>query len=268
MLQVVLVDDERCVLEELAYRLEGQVEIIGKFTSSFAALERLETLSPDAVFLDIEMPGLNGLETAAEIMSLLPATAIIFVTAYSHYAVKAFELNAIDYLVKPVQPERLSKTLERLAHRLADGQNAIEEKKLKAFLKTSLAASCSEKIVLWQGKSMEIIAMESIAGCFVTKGERTVRVMAGGNIYHTHGSLHDFVEKIQTGLLLRCHRSHYLNPRLLVRLKQKEDKTMNAYLEGYPEALPVSRAYRHSVLKSFNGRAPIEEPSYSEEKKQ
>jgi DNA-binding LytR/AlgR family response regulator len=259
LLQVILIDDERCVLEELAYRLEGKVKIVGKFTSSLTALERVESLKPDAVFLDIEMPGLNGLETAAEILTLLPETAIIFVTAYSHHAVKAFELNAIDYLVKPVQIERLDKTLDRLTRYLHSGEKTPAGNQLKNLLQTSLVSKLPEKIILWKDKNLEVKAVNSIAGCFVAKGERLVRVIAEGNIYHTQGSLNDFISKIGTDLLLRCHRSYYLNPRRLIRLEREGGKTMCAYLEGYQEPIPVSRAYRQTLLKSLINSGELKE---------
>lgn len=255
MLRVVLVDDERCVLEELAYRLDGKAEIAGKFTSSLEAVEAIADLAPDAVFLDIEMPGLNGLDAAAEILALLPETAIIFVTAYSHHAVKAFELNAIDYLVKPVQPKRLDKALERLAERLAEGRRTAAGNRLKNLLQTSFAANHPDTIVLWKGKHLEIKAVETIAGCFVAKGARVVSVLAEGNVYRTAGNLNDFVAKMGTGLLLRCHRSYYLNPRWLVRLERTEGNTMKAFLTGYREPVPVSRAYRQTLLERLNSMA-------------
>lgn len=251
MLRVVLVDDERCVLEELAYRLEGQAEIVGKFTNPLDAVEKVDSLAPDAVFLDIEMPGLNGFATAAEILALQPEIAIIFVTAYSHHAVQAFELNAIDYLVKPVQSKRLAMTLDRLAKRLTEGQKSTAENKLRHLLQSEFTAKRPDTIVLWKDKHCEIKALETIAGCFVAKGERVVSVIAEGNIYRTTGSLHDFVAKMGTGLLVRCHRSYYINPHWLVRLERTQERTLNAYLAGYPEPIPVSRAYRQSLLENL-----------------
>lgn len=251
-MQVMLVDDEWCVLEELAYRLEGKANIVGKLTNPLEAVEKVSSLAPNAVFLDIEMPGLNGFETASEILALQPETAIIFVTAYSHYAVQAFELNAIDYLVKPVQPKRLEMTLERLEKRLTEDQKSAAGSNLIHLLQSSFPTKQPSTILLWKGKHCEIKALETIAGCFVAKGERVVSVMAEGHIYHTAGSLNDFVSKIGANLLVRCHRSYYINPRWLIRLERTQERIFNAYLEGYPEAVPVSRAYRQSLLESIN----------------
>jgi len=253
-LQVMLVDDEWCVLEELAYRLEGKANIVGKLTNPLEAVEKVSYLAPDAVFLDIEMPGLNGFETALEILALRPETAIIFVTAYSHHAVQAFELNAIDYLVKPVQPNRLSMTLQRLEKRLTEEQKSTAGSNLMHLLPSSFSTTQPSTILLWKGKHCEIKALETIAGCFVAKGERVVSVLAEGHIYHTTGSLNDFISKIGTNFLVRCHRSYYINPRWLIRLERTQERIFNAYLEGYPEAIPVSRAYRQSLLESINSR--------------
>ncbi|HWR30390.1 MAG TPA: response regulator transcription factor [Negativicutes bacterium] len=250
MLRVVLVDDERCVLEELAYRLDGKASIIGKFTNSFAAVAAIVDLKPDAVFLDIEMPELNGLEAAAEILALLPATVILFVTAYSHHAVEAFELNAVDYLVKPVQPQRLEKALERIARRVAEGRSTSEANKLKNWLQSELTTRQPEKISLWNGHYLEFVSVKAIAGCFVAKGERNVSVVVDGHIFHAAGSLNEFMTKIGKDHLLRCHRSSYLNPCFLARIERGRC-TMNAYLEGYPDPVPVSRSYRKKILESL-----------------
>lgn len=252
MLQVVLVDDERCVLEELSHQLDGKVKIVGKFTNPIEALETIKSLAPDAVFLDIEMPELSGLETAAEVLVQLPEIAIVFVTAYSHHAVKAFELNAIDYLLKPVRPVRLEKTVERLIQQLAEGRLAAGNR-LKNVLQSTVNHSRRDTILLWKGKHLEIKPVDSIAGCFVPKGERSVSVMVEENIYRTSENLNEFVTKIKAGLLVRCHRSYYINPRLLIRLEKAQGNTMKAFLAGYPDPIPVSRAYRQTLIKILTG---------------
>lgn len=115
-MRAVLIDDERNALEALRDNLGlfEQVEIVAQFTNPLEALRQLEGGSCDIVFLDIEMPGLSGLETADKLADIVPRAAIVFVTAYEHYAVEAFELHALDYLLKPVRHARLAKTLERL----------------------------------------------------------------------------------------------------------------------------------------------------------
>ncbi len=116
LIGAILVDDERPSLDKLTKLLNesGMVEIKGKFTQPLAVLEFLETNTIDAVFLDIEMPDLDGIELANRITDLQKQVAIVFVTAYNQYAVEAFRLNALDYLMKPVTDDRLHETLNRI----------------------------------------------------------------------------------------------------------------------------------------------------------
>lgn len=115
-MQAVLIDDEYYALEGLKMILNeiGGIEVVGIYENSLSALKGIEVLNPDLVFLDIEMPGMSGLELFEKITEIKKTPNIIFVTAYSQYAVEAFELNALDYVLKPVQKARLIKTLDRI----------------------------------------------------------------------------------------------------------------------------------------------------------
>lgn len=135
-MKVIIVDDEPLALRHLAQELEriGGLNILGQYRNPQLALERITQEPMDAVFLDIQMPGVNGIELAERILQLYPHMAIVFVTAYDEYAIKAFELNALDYILKPIQHERLQKTIQRLgkqapleavAARNADPENGL-----------------------------------------------------------------------------------------------------------------------------------------------
>ncbi len=115
-MRVVLIDDERLALEHLGKRLGeiAGIEVIGKYSDPYIGLKGIKNEQPDAVFLDIEMPGVNGLDLAKEMKQSLPNVKIIFTTAYREYAVDAFEVSADDYLLKPIMKERLIKTINRL----------------------------------------------------------------------------------------------------------------------------------------------------------
>lgn len=112
-------DDEILALNLLEAILKeiGEVEVVGVFMNPIEGLENLESLNPDVVFLDIEMPGLNGITLAEKIESLSLNTEIVFVTAYDQYALDAFNVQAVDYVLKPIEKERLKKTIERIAKR-------------------------------------------------------------------------------------------------------------------------------------------------------
>jgi two-component system LytT family response regulator len=116
MLRVFLVDDEELVLDLLERLLvsNGNIEIAGKFTRPEEAIDRIQMEQVDAVFLDIKMPGMNGIAAAEYLLMVNPETEIVFVTAHIQYAIEAFELKVSDYLLKPPTLHRLNKTIERL----------------------------------------------------------------------------------------------------------------------------------------------------------
>ncbi|WP_034601523.1 LytR/AlgR family response regulator transcription factor, partial [Clostridiisalibacter paucivorans] len=116
MLTAVLIDDEYCALEVLKMELEvfSELKVMGTYTYGRDALKKISAMKPDVVFLDIEMEEMDGLELFNKIVVQSPNTKIVFVTAYHQYAEKAFELGALDYIIKPVKKERLAKTLKRL----------------------------------------------------------------------------------------------------------------------------------------------------------
>ncbi|ABB15542.1 MULTISPECIES: LytR/AlgR family response regulator transcription factor [Carboxydothermus] len=122
MITAVVVDDEPLAREELKYLLEEteRVEVIGEADSGEELFEVLRDRKPDVVFLDIEMYGLNGLDVALELLKEKDPPLIVFATAYDQYAVKAFELNALDYLLKPFSAERVKLTLEKIEEKLRD----------------------------------------------------------------------------------------------------------------------------------------------------
>lgn len=127
-MRAVIIDDERPALEGLKFLLQKSgVEVCGTFQNPLLAMEKSAELKPDVAFIDIEMPGMDGLEAAERLLMLLPELKIIFVTAYHQYAVEAFELAAIDYVLKPVHPQRLGRTLSRLRTEPAPRQAGLEE---------------------------------------------------------------------------------------------------------------------------------------------
>src|SRR5215831_6062876 len=120
-LKAVLVDDEQLARDELGYLL-GQVEgieVVGQAGNGVEALSTIDRLQPDVVFLDVQMPGLTGFEVARRLVDTRAASHIIFVTAYDQHAIEAFEVNAVDYLLKPVEQGRLEMALDRVRRRIS-----------------------------------------------------------------------------------------------------------------------------------------------------
>lgn len=139
-MNVMLVDDERLALVRLEKMLGEfhDCKVIGSFSKAELAIHHIGEAKPDAVFLDIHMPGLNGLKATEKIHSVSPNTKIIYVTAYKEYAIEAFELDAIDYLMKPLRRERLSRTIQRLRERTVE--HKLESPKEEGLLYHCLGA--------------------------------------------------------------------------------------------------------------------------------
>src|ERR1043166_7600224 len=134
-IRTILVDDEKLAIQGLQLRLEAHpdVEIIDTCSNGREAIRKIKTLKPDLVFLDIQMPGFDGFSVVGGVMEIEPPL-FVFVTAYSERALKAFEANAVDYLLKPVEEDRLADALDRARTRLSEKKGREEAEKLKNVL--------------------------------------------------------------------------------------------------------------------------------------
>ena len=134
-IRTILVDDEKLAIQGLQIRLEkfDDIEIVDTCRNGREAIRKIKTLKPDLVFLDIQMPGFDGFSVVQGIMEIEPPL-FIFVTAYSEHAVRAFEAEAIDYLVKPVEEDRLADAIDRVRKRLSEKRGGAELEKLKNVL--------------------------------------------------------------------------------------------------------------------------------------
>jgi two-component SAPR family response regulator len=162
MIKAVLIDDERPALLELSELLRKyqDVQIVGMYSDPTEAIKHIEHVKPDAVFTDVFMPQLHGMEAAAKILKLFPYTSIVFITAYEKYAVAAFDLNAIDYLMKPIKEARLKKTIARLREKIlkTDHQTNRGGLKICCFGQLQMGFADSESIRWRTEKTKELFA--------------------------------------------------------------------------------------------------------------
>ncbi|GMQ56687.1 response regulator [Vallitalea sediminicola] len=162
MLKTLLIDDEKFALKALQHLLKKyqDIEIVGTYTDIDAALEKIKNDTVDVIFLDIEMPKMKGIHAADKISLIDPSIGIIFVTAYDDYAVDAFEINAIDYVMKPVLKRRLDKTIERIRskhHTVDKSDKKSKHNKILCFRNFELFIN--NKIIKWRtSKSKELTA--------------------------------------------------------------------------------------------------------------
>src|SRR5262249_46130142 len=216
-LRAVLVDDEQLARDELGYLLGqlGGVEVIGQAGNGVEAISTIDRLRPDVVFLDIQMPGLTGFEVARRLASAGAPSQIIFVTAYDQHAIEAFEVNAVDYLLKPVEQGRLEVAVDRARRRIGSDrppesgvQSAAELEKIIQLVaerqsrRERLAIKVGERFLLVQAEDI-IYASLADEGISVVTSQH-----AGTSNYRTLDELH---ERLDPTVFWRVHRSHLVN---------------------------------------------------------
>jgi two-component system LytT family response regulator/two-component system response regulator LytT len=214
-LRAVLVDDEQLARDELSYLLGqlGGVDVIGQAGNGVEALTTIERLQPEVVFLDIQMPGLTGFEVARRLLATGNQSQIIFVTAYDRHAIEAFEVNAVDYLLKPVEPTRLETAVDRARRRMGsarpvDGLNNAELEKIVQLV--AERQSRRERLAIKVGERFMLVqAEEIIYASLVEEGITVVTSQhEGTSNYRTLDELH---ERLDPSVFWRVHRSHLVN---------------------------------------------------------
>jgi len=202
MIRALIVDDEAPARDKLRRWLSEppDVEVVGECGDGLAAAEAIDRLAPDAVFLDIQMPGLSGLEVAAQ---LEPARApwIVFVTAFDEHAVKAFELDAVDYLLKPYDKDRLKKSLERLRGR----DPAVASAAVSAARRRT---GTSERLLVPQGDGLELLDARSIH--WLEADDNYVHVHTAQATFMLRRTLADLLAQLG-GRFARIHKSAAVN---------------------------------------------------------
>jgi DNA-binding LytR/AlgR family response regulator len=192
MIRALLVDDESPARSELRYLLaqHEDVEVVGEAASAQEALTLARDLRYDVVFLDVEMPGLTGVEAAPLVRERREPPAVVFVTAHEHYAVEAFAVEAFDYLLKPVDPDRLARVVERLRERTTENVAPVE------------------KIPVVSGSRTELLDFDQVH--YVQADGDYSRVHTYDRAYLCTISLGELEEKLGPRFA-RIHRSHLVN---------------------------------------------------------
>jgi two-component system LytT family response regulator len=201
MLRAYLVDDELPALKRLNRLLAatGRVEVIGSESNPAAAIDAIASQRPDVLFLDIQMPGLNGFELLA---NLERQPIVIFTTAYDHYALKAFEVNSVDYLLKPIEPNLLDRALNKLDQFRGAPQD------LRATLR-SLLRSSPDRIPIRVGERTRFLELSRITH-FFAEGRLTYAA-SDGKTYCIDGTITELEQKLAGTSFLRIHRGILLN---------------------------------------------------------
>lgn len=219
-LRAVLVDDEQLAREELGYLLGqlGGVDVVGQAGNGPDAVDTIDRLQPDLVFLDVQMPGLTGFEVARRLAEVEAGAQIVFVTAFDQRAIEAFEVNAVDYLLKPVDPARLDTAVQRARRRIAAERQpgasetpALVPDQLEKLLQlVSERQSRRERLAVKVGERLMLVQAEEII--HASLADETITVVtsqfSGTSNYRT---LDDLQARLDPGVFWRVHRSHLVN---------------------------------------------------------
>jgi len=207
MLKVILIDDERLARSELKRLLQEfpDVEIIGEAANSDEAIEKIESLNPDLIFLDIQMPGKTGFDLLTQ---LEKAPHVIFVTAYDEYALKAFDVNALDYLMKPVEPKRLADALLKVKQK--------DEEEMLSYNNRGILGEHDQVFVkdgerCWFVKLSDVRLFESVGNY--------AKVFFGPNKPLILKSLNALEERLDEKVFFRANRKHIINLRKIEKIE-------------------------------------------------
>ncbi|MGH8049242.1 MAG: LytR/AlgR family response regulator transcription factor [Arenimonas sp.] len=248
----LIADDEpllRKALIRLLTEAWPELNVIAQARNGREAITQFENLQPDICFLDVHMPGLSGVEAAREIGR---RAHLVFVTAYSEYAVQAFEQGALDYLVKPVEANRLSDTVARLKQRLSAAQPAPNIDNLLNQLAAHLQKKKTPEPLRWirasVGQALRLISVDEID--FLRSDEKYTLIAWRGDQGKSGEALirtplKELMSQLDDGQFVRVHRSVVVNLHSISHVIRGDNETADIHLKGRKEVLPVSRSYLH-----------------------
>jgi two-component system response regulator LytT len=236
MIKAIIVDDEAPARSELRFLLDEtrQVEIVAEATNVREAIERLKEKGADVMFLDISMPGANGLQLAEALTRLKYPPAIVFVTAYSEHAAKAFDVNAVDYLVKPVETDRLQQALTKIRHHMS---------------------------LFSKDQQVERIPVEKSGKKLLVPTDKIHYIMAKDDYSYLHTETDRYLSTVSLAQLearlepygfFRVHRRYLVNLACVEEVASVSGGTLLLSLVGEEESIPVSRR-RVAALKKALG---------------
>jgi len=242
--RAVIVDDEKPARQKLRRFLEKQpdFEFAGEAGDGLAALEMIRRLAPDLVLLDIQMPGLTGFEVIDSFGSgNFPY--VIFVTAYDEYALKAFEVHAVDYLLKPFTEDRLAAALEHFRARRHSSDEILS-------LLQSLGPPDArlERVLIRDGERIVPVKLEQVLR--ISAEEKYVRLHLAGKTYLYRTPLSGLVDRLDPRRFVRVHRSEVLNVDFVAELQPWSHGDYVVVLKD-GKKIPLSRTYREQVLRAL-----------------
>jgi len=251
-LKALIVDDEYPARQELRFLLSSfsDIEIVGEATNAHEALALIKALDYQVLFLDVSMPGMTGLELGAAIQELPKQPYVIFVTAYDEYAVQAFEVNAVDYLLKPVEPSRLKKAIDKVvkSYQEAPPDNGEEAKTTAGKNKVDQSTIKIDRIPAEkQGKTV-LVAESDIFFAFTEQDY--IYIKTNNDKLLTRFTLKELEARLNPQVFFRTHRCYLVNLHKVREIVPFFNGTYNLVVEDKSNSeVPVSRAQAKKLRK-------------------
>lgn len=244
----IIAEDEAPLRNALRAMLEDawpELRIVAECEDGIAAMEAIAAHRPTLAFLDIRMPGVSGLDVARA--AVAAKSLVVFTTAYDEYAVRAFEAGAVDYLLKPLQPERLQRALERIRERLraatAPNDDALQQVDV---LETRLRPA-GTRLIRWisaaVGDSVRMIGIEEVL--YFQAQDKYVRVVTAGAEAIIRTPIKDLLAGLDPDEFWQVHRGVVVRVSAIDRVRKDELGKSTLQLRGHADALPVSAAFLH-----------------------
>jgi two-component system LytT family response regulator len=252
-MRALIVDDEplaRAALSRLLKK-DGGITIVGECGDGESAVRSIRKMRPDLVFLDVQMPEKDGFQVIESIgVEEMPAT--IFITAYDKYAMRAFDASAVDYLLKPFLPDRLSRALARARDRWQNRQDKDAAKRLFALLDNRYASDYVRRLAVASGGRIMFVAVEEID--WIGAEDNYARLHVGRHVYEVRETLQGLMEKLDPGEFLRIHRSTIVNVRRIREVQPWFQGSHIIVLQS-GEELRMSRYQKEAVDRLLGRRA-------------
>jgi len=233
-MKVIIIDDEplaRLIIKEYLQSNKA-IDIVAECGDGFEGLKAIQQYQPDLVFLDIQMPKITGFE----MLELIDQpTAIIFTTAYDEYAIKAFETNAVDYLLKPFSKERFDKALQKFLEQSRSPKKDIPDQLLQV---AANSPTQNNRVVVKNGNKIKIIPAADIL--YLEAADDYVKILTQEGAFLKNKTMSYFEETLDPALFVRAHRSYIINIQEITRIDQNEKDSHIALLRSGIK-IPVSR---------------------------
>ncbi len=254
-LSAVIVDDEQLARDELAFLLknDGEVEVVAQGKNGVEAVNLIREHNPDLVFLDVQMPGLDGFGVIKKLLDKkVPLPKIVFATAFDQYAVKAFEVNAVDYLLKPFDRKRVAQSVQRA--RVKDVGSASSEKLESLVRMLGNQKPQPSKLLLKSAGRMFLVNQKDICFASINDGVITV-VTSGQNGMEGHSNcrtLEELLESLDPALFWRAHRSYLVNTNRIKEVVPWFKSSYQLRMDDKKQTeIPVSRAQTKHLRELF-----------------